>query len=114
MALARNMVLFCLGITRLELGYSKPWSQLQKLALENLPHETQTDYHAAERLAQGPGLRNRMGPRFATIVRKCQGCDFGLGENDLSNEQLQGVFFMDVIVALREVGIGLMDLEKRL
>lgn len=79
------------------------------MAFENLPHEKQTDYDAAERLAQGPGLRNRMGPRFATIVRKCLSCDFGLGENDLSNEQLQGVFFVDVIVALREVGIGLAD-----
>lgn len=74
----------------------------------------QTDYHAAEKLAQAPLLRNRIGPRFTTIVRKCLGCDFGLGENDLANEQLQGVFLVDVVGALQEVEKGLKELEQRL
>ncbi|KAJ5368865.1 uncharacterized protein N7496_008625 [Penicillium cataractarum] len=98
----------------LELGYSKPWIQLKEWAFQSLPVEKQTDYHAAERLAQAPGLRNRMGPRFTTVVRKCLGCDFGLGENDLTNEQLQGVFLVDVIVALKEVERGLIELEKQI
>lgn len=114
MALARNAVLFCLGIMLLELGYSKPWIQLREWAFQSLPVDKQTDYHAAERLAQAPGLRNRMGPRFTTIVRKCLGCDFGLGEKDLANEQLQGVFLVDVILALKEVERGLIELEKRI
>ncbi|KAJ5151061.1 uncharacterized protein N7482_010313 [Penicillium canariense] len=111
---ARNELLFRFGTVLLELGYSKPWLQLQRWALQNLPLHKQADYHAAEKLAQAPMLRNRMGPRFTTIVRKCLGCDFGLGENDLANEQLQGVFLVDVIGALKEVEHGLKDLEKKL
>ncbi len=63
MAIARNTVLFCLGIMLLELGYSKPWVQLQEWVFQNLPPDKQTDYHTAEKLAQAPGLRSRMGPR---------------------------------------------------
>ncbi len=58
-------------------------------------------------------LCNRMGPRFPTIVRKCLGCDFGLGESDLANEELQGIFLVDVVAALRDTESGLKELERR-
>ncbi|RGP67985.1 hypothetical protein FSPOR_5646 [Fusarium sporotrichioides] len=110
----RNEVLFSFGLVLLELGYSKPWYLLRRGILKNLPSNKQIDYHAAEKLAQSPLLRNRMGPRYSTIVRKCLGCDFGLGENDLQNEELQGVFIIDVVNALQEAARGLRELEGKL
>ncbi|RSL87392.1 hypothetical protein CEP52_015540 [Fusarium oligoseptatum] len=113
-SLARNAILFRLGIILLELGYSQPWPQLRNQSLSNLPAQHQTDYDAAEKLAQTLLLRNRMGPRFSTIVRKCLGCDFGLGESDLASEELQGAFLVGVIEALQETERGLRRLEQRL
>ncbi|KAK6721269.1 hypothetical protein SNK04_000164 [Fusarium graminearum] len=110
----RNEVLFSFGLVLLELGYSKPWHLLRRGILRNLPLKKQVDYHVAEKLAQSPLLRNRMGPRYSTIVRKCLGCDFGLGENDLENEELQGIFLIDVVNALQEAATGLRELEGRL
>lgn len=113
-SLARNVILFRLGIILLELGYSQPWPHLRNRLFSALPPQRQTDYDAAEKLAQTPLLRNRMGPRFSTIVRKCLGCDFGLGESDLASEELQGTFLADVVEALQEMERGLRQLEQRL
>ncbi|KAH7274954.1 hypothetical protein B0J15DRAFT_473884 [Fusarium solani] len=113
-SLARNAILFRLGIIFLELGYSQPWPHLRSRLLSTLPPQHQTDYDAAEKLAQTPLLRNLMGPRFSTIVRKCLGCDFGLGESDLASEELQGTFLVDVVEALQETERGLRQLEQRL
>ncbi|EEU40090.1 uncharacterized protein NECHADRAFT_76030 [Fusarium vanettenii 77-13-4] len=113
-SLARNAILFRLGIILLELGYSQPWPHLQNRSLSILPPQRQTDYDAAEKLAQAPLLRNRMGPRFSTIVRKCLGCDFGLGESDLASEELQGTFLVDVVEALQETERRLRQFEQRL
>ncbi|KAJ6011029.1 hypothetical protein N7451_002441 [Penicillium sp. IBT 35674x] len=110
-ALARNELLFCFGIVLLELGYCQLWPQLRQRVLTTLPPQRNTDYHAAEKLAQSPFLRNRMGPKFIRIVRKCLGCDFGLGENDLANEQLQGVFLVDVVRELQGIERVLKELE---
>lgn len=110
----RNEVLFSFGLVLLELGYSKPWHLLRLSILKNLPLKKQVDYHAAETLAQSPMLRNRMGPRYSTIVRKCLGCDFGLGENSLENEELQGIFLIDVVNTLQEAVRGLKELERKL
>ncbi|RYP71835.1 hypothetical protein DL771_004547 [Monosporascus sp. 5C6A] len=112
--IARNEVLFRFGIVLLELGYSKPWSRLRQPVLNKLPLKKQTDFHAAEKLAQTPFLRDKMGPRYHIIVRKCLGCDFGLGENDLENEELQGAFLLDVVNALQCTERRLKDLEARI
>ncbi|KAJ5178822.1 hypothetical protein N7492_002032 [Penicillium capsulatum] len=112
--LARNEPLFRLGTVLLELGYSQPWARLREHALKNLPSVQHTGYHVADKLAQAPMLRERMGPKFMTIVRKCIGCDFGLGESDLANEQLQGAFLVDVVQALQGVERGLKELAMRL
>ncbi|KAK3369987.1 hypothetical protein B0H63DRAFT_551939 [Podospora didyma] len=81
-SLARNELLFRFGIVLLELGYGQPWPRLRQRALAKShgPNEqTMTDYHFAQILARAPVLRDRMGPKFSIIVRKCLGCDFGLG-----------------------------------
>lgn len=113
-SLARNELLFQLGTVLLELAYCQPWSRLLQRTLSTLPDARQTGYHIAEKLARAHLLRDRMGPKFSTIVRKCLGCDFGLGESDLANEQLQGVFLVDVVGELQEVERGLKELEVRL
>jgi hypothetical protein len=109
--LARNELLFRFGVVLLELGYCQLWPQLRQRVLKALPPQKNTDYHAAEKLAQTPFLRNRMGPKFMTIVRKCLGCDFGLGENDLADEQLQGMFLVEVVKELQGIEKGLKALE---
>lgn len=114
LSLARNGLLFQLGTVLLELAYCQPWPRLLERTLPSLPDTQQTGYHIAEKLARAHLLRDRMGPKFTTIVRKCLGCDFGLGESDLANEQLQGVFLMDVVDELQEVERGLKELEMRL
>lgn len=112
--LARNEMLFRLGIVMLELGYSKPWVKLRAMTLAKLPSRKQTDYHAAEILAKARPLREKMGPRYATVIRKCLGCDFGLGENDLDDKELQGTFLSDVILVLQEAETDLKRLDQRL
>lgn len=112
--LARNEMLFRLGIVMLELGYGKPWAVLRQPTWAKLPTRKQTDYHAAETLAKDRRLREKMGPRYPLVVRKCLGCDFGLGENDLDNEELQGTYLSEVIMALRQAEADLRRLDQRL
>lgn len=96
---ARNELLFRLGIILLELGFAKPWPLLREKVLLALPEGKVTDYHAAERLARL--LVRNMGPRYSKITLKCLGCDFGLGESDLSSEELQQSFLVEVVDALQ-------------
>ncbi|KAG7286688.1 hypothetical protein NEMBOFW57_008999 [Staphylotrichum longicolle] len=86
---ARNKILFHFGIILLELGYSRPWAQLVESVGNTLPLGGQSEYDVAEKLSRGYPLLNKMGPKFPIIVRKCLGCDFGTGESDLQNENLQ-------------------------
>lgn len=37
------------------------------------------------------------------IIKKCLGCDFGLGETDLHNEDLQRRFLEDVVLRLQQL-----------
>lgn len=41
-----------------------------------------------------------MGPAYSRIVRKCLGCDFGVGETDLDHEELQQTYINQVIEVL--------------
>lgn len=41
-----------------------------------------------------------MGARYGRVARKCLDCDFGVGEYDLRNLELQGAFYEDVICEL--------------
>lgn len=103
---ARNKLLFNFGILLLEIGYGLPWADLRKRAVAkaattNPPDAAGgvSDYKVAEKLAQQ--LVRHMGPAYPRIVRKCLGCDFGLGETDLDNEDLQRRFLEDVVAGLR-------------
>lgn len=101
---ARNGVLFCLGIVLLEVGFATPWATLRASMLKTLSDHSTSDYTIADKLARL--LVNSMGPNFSKIVRKCLGCDFGLGETDLLCGELQSKFLSDVVSALE-------GLEKR-
>ena len=98
---ARNEALFRLGIVLIELGYARPWAQLRHSVLKLLPEQRNNDYHVAEKLASL--LVNPMGPKYSRIVRKCIGCDFGLGESSLSSEDLQKTFLSDVVAVLQKM-----------
>ena len=100
---ARNELLFRLGVMLLELGFAKPWPMLKEKIVDRWPDPESrvTDYHAAEKLARR--LVNSMGPQYSRITLKCLGCDFGLGESDLSSEQLQQTYLTDVVDALQSM-----------
>ncbi|KAI1328381.1 hypothetical protein F5Y16DRAFT_398549 [Xylariaceae sp. FL0255] len=112
--LVRNELLFQLGIILLELGFSKPWQELRDTILPKLPAKTRTDYHAAEKLTKSCHLRERLRPGYPVVVRKFLGCDFGLGESDFENEELQGSFLSDVVMTLRKAELELQELGSRL
>lgn len=57
--LARNELLFRFGIVLLELGYSQLWPQLRRRIHTALPPQKNSDYHAAEKIAQTPLSRER-------------------------------------------------------
>ncbi|KAF4438424.1 hypothetical protein F53441_12812 [Fusarium austroafricanum] len=86
---ARNKLLFNFGILLLEIGYSKPWHELKESVSKTRrpKEESLSDYQVAERLAHL--LINQMGLTYPKIIKKCLGCDFGLGETDMANEDLQ-------------------------
>ncbi|CRK21653.1 hypothetical protein BN1723_002769 [Verticillium longisporum] len=113
---ARNKLLFSFGILLLEIAYGRPWSTLRESVTgwDMPPDRAIADYRVAEKLAHL--LVNQMGSNFPRIVKKCLGCDFGLGETDLDNEDLQRHFVKDVIAGLerlesrmREMNLALED-----
>jgi hypothetical protein len=40
---------------------------------------------------------------YPKIIKKCLGCDFGLGETDMDNEDLQRRFLEDVVSELQQL-----------
>ena len=100
---ARNKLLFNFGILLLEIGFGQPWHELkQAVSKTTTTGQPLTDYRTAEKLAQL--LVNRMGLTYPKIIKKCLGCDFGLGETDLDNEDLQRRFLEDVVLGLQQLG----------
>jgi len=100
---ARNKLLFNFGILLLEIGYGRPWHELKQCVAKTptAVGEKLSDYRAAEKLAQL--LVNQMGLTYPKIIKKCLGCDFGLGETDLDNEDLQRRFLEDVVSGLQQL-----------
>jgi hypothetical protein len=100
---ARNKLLFNFGILLLEIGYGRPWHELkQRVAkIPTAAGERLSDYRDAEKLAQL--LVNQMGLTYPKIIKKCLRCDFGLGETDLDNEDLQRRFLEDVVSGLQQL-----------
>ncbi|KAK1753553.1 hypothetical protein QBC47DRAFT_424105 [Echria macrotheca] len=117
---ARNELLFSFGVLLLEIGYGQPWGELKDQiprATTASHHDVRTagkeqfgsDYRAAERLAQL--LINRTGISYSKVVKKCLACDFGLGEANLDNEDLQRRFLEDVVFALKQLRDDLREME---
>jgi hypothetical protein len=110
---ARNELLFNFGIILLEIGFAQPWHMLKRSVSRTVTGEQLSDYKTAEKLAQL--LINQMGLAYPKIIKKCLGCDFGLGETDMDNEDLQRKFLEDVVSELqrlrehiREMGLYLL------
>ena len=101
MSCDRNETLFGLGIVLLELGFTKPWKSLRKdVCLERISGKI-NDYTIAMKLSRT--LSNQIGFEYAEVVRKCLGCDFGLGENDFTSVDLQQRFASEVIHVLEKL-----------
>jgi hypothetical protein len=100
----RNRYLFRLGIIFLELAYQVPFSRLSskpKLRAQN-------DYDTADQYSRLVG--SILGPRYAKIVRKCLGCDFG-EDVDLGSHELGAAVYRHVVVELDEL---IHDFENRI
>ncbi|KAH8686448.1 hypothetical protein BGZ61DRAFT_495124 [Ilyonectria robusta] len=102
---ARNDLLFNFGILLLEIGFGRPWSVLKGNILKTIDGDEPSNYEIAEKLAQL--LVRQMGLTYPRVIRKCLGCDFGLGETDLDNEELQRKFLEDVVGELQQLGAKL-------
>ncbi|KAK4444329.1 hypothetical protein QBC34DRAFT_498348 [Podospora aff. communis PSN243] len=102
---ARSEILFHFGVILLELGFGQPWSMLRQSVLADsslggTDGRNVSNGKVAEKLAQNKRLQDRMGMNYCRIARKCLNCDFGLGEDDFENADLQGAFLVDVVTAL--------------
>ncbi|KAJ4312887.1 hypothetical protein N0V84_009696 [Fusarium piperis] len=96
---ARNELLFSFGILMLEIGYARPWHELKHAV--TMTNGKLSDYKIAEKLADQ--LVNQLGLTYPKIIEKCLGCDFGLGETDMGNEDLQRRFLEDVVAGLQQL-----------
>ena len=101
MSCARNETLFSLAIVLLELGFSKPWNSLRKDVCLEPTSGRINDYTIAMKLTRT--LSKQIGIEYAEIVRKCLGCDFGLGENDFTSVDLRQRFASEVIDVLERL-----------
>ena len=96
--LARNPLLFSLGVVLLEIAYTSTMAKLQRpIDLDNGPENRYTEFFAARRLAKC--AKTDMGATYHQIVEKLVECDFGCG-NDLNEPQLQAAFHHEVICPL--------------
>lgn len=107
--LARNPLLFSLGVMLLEIAYSTNLDELQRPSdLENGQVDRYTEFFVARRLAKS-GCTG-MGLKYDRIVERLIECDFGQG-NDLSNTQLQAAIHKTVICPLEKLEQDLRSLH---
>ena len=104
--LARNPLLFSLGVVLLEIAYSSPLESLQRPNDGNNPRHPYPEFFIARRLASS-GCSD-MGGSYHKIVERLVECDFGCG-NDLSDIQLQVALYKDVICPLERLEQKLHD-----
>ncbi|KPM36581.1 hypothetical protein AK830_g9997 [Neonectria ditissima] len=98
---ARNDLLFNFGILLLEIGFGQPWPVLKASILKNIGGDQLSNYLIAEKLANL--LVRQMGLTYPRVIRQCLGCDFGLGQTDLDDEELQQKFLEDVVGELQQL-----------
>ena len=107
--LIRNQLLFRLGVVLLELAYKAPLSTLQEPCDLEVGTATQySEFITAERL--GKLVSTKMGQPYGKIVRQCLHCDFGQGQDDLADVQLQGAVYNDIVCELQRLEFGFRNL----
>lgn len=89
----RNDYLFQLGVSLLEIAYQAP---LRDISLMSTATE-RTDFEIADHCSRK--VAAILGPRYARIVRRCLGCDFG-EDVDLDCEGLRLAVHQTVILEL--------------
>ena len=102
--IARNQVLFSLGVVLLEIAYAASLDSLkQDSDLTNGQDDQYTDFFTARRLAKSK--QSVMGITYHKIVEQLVECVFPCGD-DLNNDQLQAAFHHDIICPLAELEEG--------
>ena len=105
--LARNPLLYSLGVMLLEIAHTSTIDKLQRpIDLDNGRENGYTEFFAARRLAKS--AKTDMGPTYHKVVEKVVECDFGCGV-DLNDPQLQAAFHHDVICPLEKLEQKLRD-----
>ena len=100
--MARNPMLFSLGVVLLELAHATSLESL-KLPCDADSGPLHGDFFTARRLAKSK--RNAMGAIYNNIVEQLVECVFPCS-GDLTNPELQAVFYKDVICPLDELEQG--------
>jgi hypothetical protein len=100
----RNLVIFALGITLIELCFRKPIEDLRTTDPldDNGTINGLTRLSIAKRLLDGREIQQRTGDRYETAVRRCIFCDFDQQCSTLDDKQFQSAFYEDVVVLLEE------------
>ena len=99
--LARNPLLFSLGVVLLEIAYTSTIDDLQRpIDLDNGRETGYTEFFAARRLAKC--AKTDMGATYHQVVEKVVECDFGCGV-DLNDPRLQAAFHHEVICPLEKL-----------
>ena len=107
--LIRNQLLFCLGVVLLELAYKAPLSTLQEPCDLEVGKATQySEFIIAERL--GKLVSTKMGQPYGKIVRQCLHYNFGQGQDDLADVQLQGAVYNDIVCELQRLEVRFRNL----
>ena len=102
--LARNQVLFSLGVVLLEIAYAASLESLRQDGdLTNGQEDQYTAFFTARRLAKSK--HSVMGITYHNIMEQLVECVFPCGD-DLNNDQLQAAFHNDVICPLAELEEG--------
>lgn len=84
-----NETLFSLGIALLEIAH---WQSFQTLGRGD-----QDEVHAAHRIVRGPPP---IGSKYRKVAERCLRCDFGVGSENLEDEDLQHAVWSKVIYPL--------------
>ena len=106
-SVARNPLLFSLGVILLEIAYAASLKSLQTSTdFENGTRCRSTDFLAARRLAKS--ATSDMPGKYHKVVEKLVECDFGCG-TDLEDPQLQAAYYSEVIYPLETLEQKLRD-----
>ena len=103
--IARNPILFRLGVILLEIAHAASLESLQQPSdLTNGKEDRHSEFFTARRLAKCK--HSVMGIKYHNIVEQLVECVFPCGD-DLKSDELQTAFYKDVICPLDELEEGL-------